>query len=209
VNGMAAALFVGLPNIMPSGCRWRAGQGADAEVDMAQRHTVYLKQSAAKVSPEELLAGIQEVELGFIAEVCKVPFDRIDDALRNLRMENVKPPGFLFYRLCYRTEGRQIDVERWRTPEEAKSVIGETIDNLDPDATSFRAVRDFLNGCVDTVSASYGSSMPNEAMAPILGSEVCRWLAEKFGGILRDPCGDWYELAESPDLKLIAMEKRP
>jgi hypothetical protein len=80
-------------------------------------------------------------------------------------------------------------------------VIEEVIDNLDPKAASSKKVRRHLKDCVDTVSASFGSSMPGEAMAPILASEVCRWLAEKLGGIIRDPCGDWYELGEWPNLK--------
>lgn len=168
---------------------------------MAQRHTVYLKRSAAEVPPEELLAGIQEVDLSLIAEACDVPGERVDEALQYLRIENLRPPGFLFYRLYYRPgRVRQVDVERWRTPEEIRGVIAEVIDDLDPQAAFYRTVRRCLKDCVDTVSASYGS-MPGEAMAPILGSEVCRWLAEKFGGILRDPSGDWYELGEWPDLK--------
>src|SRR5262249_15231572 len=158
-------------------------------------HTVYSKRSAATITPEQLLAGIQEVELDLIAEVCDVPGGRVDEALEHLRIENLRPPGFIFYRLYYRPgRARQVDVERWRTPDEITGVIEEVIDNLDPKVVSSKKVRRHLKACVDTVSASYGSSMPGEAMAPILASEVCRWLAEKLGGIIRDPCGVWYEL---------------
>jgi hypothetical protein len=38
-------------------------------------------------------------------------------------------------------------------------------------------------------------------VALLLASEACHWLAEQFGGIIRDPGGDWYELGEWPDLK--------
>ena len=168
---------------------------------MAQRHTVYLKRSAAEVSPEELLAGIQEVDLSWIAEVCDVPGERIDEAIKPLRIENMRPPGFVFYRLYYRPgDVRQADIDRWRTAEEIRGEVEEVMENLDPETGSSEKVRQYLKACVDTVSASYGG-MPGEAMAPILASEVCRWLAEKFGGIIRDPCGDWYELGEWPDLK--------
>jgi hypothetical protein len=61
---------------------------------MAQRHTVYLKQSAAEITPEQLLDGIQEVELDLIAEVCDVPGDRIDEALEHLRIENLLNSSF-------------------------------------------------------------------------------------------------------------------
>lgn len=167
---------------------------------MAQRHTVYLKRSAAKITPKKLLAGIEEVELDLIAEACGVSGKRIDEALANLQVENLKPPGFIFYRLHYRPDqARQVDIERWRTPDEAAGVIAEVIDNLNPKAASSDKVRQHLLECVDSVAASYGSS-PGEAMAPILASEVCRWLAEQLGGIIRDPRGDWYELGEWPDL---------
>jgi hypothetical protein len=170
---------------------------------MAQRHTVYLKRSAAKITPKKLLAGIQEVDLAMIAEVCDVPDELIDEALANLRIENLKPPSFVFYRLHYRPgEVRQVDIDRWQTRDEAAGVIAEEIENLDPPKASFKKVRQFLQECVDSVSTSYGS-MPGEAMAPILASEVCRWLAEQLGGIIRDPSDDWYELGEWPNLKLM------
>ncbi len=170
---------------------------------MAQRHTVYLKQSVVAITSEELLAGIQEVELELIGEVCNVPVERIDEALAHLRIENMEPPGFIFYRLYYRPGPvRQIDIERWRTPNEVAGEIAETLENLDPNEQSTAKVEQYLRDCVDTVSASYGS-MPGEAMAPILASEVCRWLAEQLGGIIRGPDGDWYELDNWPDMKPI------
>jgi hypothetical protein len=174
-----------------------------AEDLMAQRHTVFLKRSAAKITPKKLLAGIQEVELDLIAEVCDVPAARINEALENLRIENLQPRGFVRYRLFYRPgQTRPVDIDRWRTPDIAAGVIAEVIDNLDPNEPSTARVRQYLEGCVDSVSGSYGSGT-GEEMAPILASEVCRWLAEQFGGIIRDPGGDWYELGEWPDLKLL------
>ena len=88
----------------------------------------------------------------------------------------------------------------YESPDEIRGVINEVIDELDPKGAPSKKVRRYLKDCVDTVSASYGSE-PGEAMAPILAAQVCRWLAEKLGGIIRDPCGDWYELGEWPDLK--------
>ena len=51
-----------------------------------------------------------------------------------------------------------------------------------------------------TGSASYGSAR-GEGMAPILGSQVCLWLAQEFDGIIRDPRGDWYEPTDGLDFK--------
>lgn len=164
---------------------------------MAQRHTVYLKQSVATVTPEELLDSVRQIDLAMLAESCGVPDDLIDEALQHLRVEKVKPRGFVFWRLVYRPgDVRQVDIDRFSNAEAA----AEKLEFLDPDLPCADAVRRHLAECVESVSASYGS-MPGEAMAPVLGSEVCRWLAEKFGGIIEDPSGDWYELGEGIDLK--------
>lgn len=168
---------------------------------MPQRHTVYLKQSAAKVTPGQLLDGIQEIDLATLAESCGVSDDLIDEALQNLRIEKVKPRGFVFWRLVYRPgQVRQVDIDRWPSAKTATGVIAEVLENLDPELPCLEAVRAHLGECVDSVSASYGS-MPGEAMAPILGSEVCRWLAQTFGGVICDPSDDWYEPGKYPDLK--------
>ena len=171
---------------------------------MAQRHTVYLKQSAAKITPEQLLDGIREVDLHLLAESCGVSDELIDEALVNLRIEKVKPKGFNFWRLVYRPgERRQVEIDRLPNA----GAIAEVLEHLDPDLPCSDAVRAHLGECVESVSASYGS-MPGEAMAPILGSEVCRWLAEKFCGTMEDPSDDWYELGECPDFKPLQADLR-
>jgi hypothetical protein len=170
---------------------------------MAQRHTVYLRQSAADITPEQVLAAIRDVEWDLVAQVCKVPRERISEADENLRIENVgPPPGFMRYQVHYRSgDQRPVEIERWQTAEDIAGVIEEVIDNLDPAAASSDKVRQHLEGCVDTVSASYGPNLPGEAMAPILASQVCLWLAQQLGGIIRDPSGDWYEPTDWLDLK--------
>jgi hypothetical protein len=169
---------------------------------VAQRHTVYLKRSAESITPEQILASIRDVEWDLVAEACDVPMARISEADEYLRIVNVKPPGFVWYKLHYRSgEQRPVDIERWKTPDQAAGVIEEVIENLDAEAASFKKVRRYLKGCVDTVGASYGSNLPGEAMAPILASQVCLWLAQQLGGIIRDPCGDWFEPTDGLDLK--------
>jgi hypothetical protein len=167
---------------------------------MAQRHTVYLKRSAESVTPEQILSSIRDVEWDLVAEACGVSMARISEADENLRIENVEPPGFVWYKLYYRPgDQRPVDIERWRTPDETAGVIEEVIADLDPKARRSAKVRRFLKGCVDTVSASYGSAR-GEEMAPVLGSQVCLWLAQQFDGIIRDPGGDWYEPTDGLDL---------
>src|SRR5690349_14477418 len=100
---------------------------------MAQRHTVYLKRSAEGVTPEQVLASIRDVEWDLVAEACGVPMARISEADENLRIESVKAPGFIWYKLHYRPgQQRPVDIERWETPDIAAGVIEEVIDDLDP-----------------------------------------------------------------------------
>jgi hypothetical protein len=168
---------------------------------MGLRHTVFLKHSAAKVTPEQLLAAIQGANLARTAEKWGVPPAMIDEALQNLRIESLRPPGFLFYRLSYHpTQVRHIDVERWRKPIDVTGEVAEILDNLDPENPDSEIIKQHLEKCVDSVSAFY-DGMPGEAMAPILASAVCRWLAEKFGGIVRNPLDDWYEPGKWRDVK--------
>jgi hypothetical protein len=162
---------------------------------MAIRYTVYCQQSVADVTPEQLLAGAQVADLHTIAENDDVPDDVIVAALDQLRIVNVNPPGFRWYRVCYCPDGmRQIDVERWQTAEEVRSVLGEVLEGLRAEESPRLAcIQSHFEKTVDVVDASFGSA-PGEQMAPILASEVTRWLAEKYSGIIRAADDTWWEL---------------
>ena len=162
---------------------------------MAVRYTVYCKRSAAQVTPEQLLAGTRVADLHTIAENDDIPEDLIMSALKQLRMENVEEAGFRFYRLCYREAGRrQIDVERWQTLEEVRGVAAEVLEDLEARRhPALNRIRAHLSETVDIVSASFGSS-PEEKIAPVLASEVTRWLAEQYDGIIRAADDSWWEL---------------
>jgi hypothetical protein len=54
-------------------------------------------------------------------------------------------------------------------------------------------IRSHFQQTVDIVDASFGLA-PGEQMAPVLASEVTRWLAEKFDGIIRAADDTWWEL---------------
>jgi hypothetical protein len=168
---------------------------------MAQRHSVYLKRSAAHVTADQVLRSIRDVEWDLVAEACDVPGARISEADEHLRVEWVGPSGVFCCNLHYRPgDQRPVRIEGWQTSDIAAGVIEEAIDNLDTKARWYAKVRAFLGVCVDTVSASYGSAR-GEEMAPILGSQVCLWLAQQFDGIIRDPRGDWYEPTDGLDFK--------
>src|SRR5579872_7560386 len=99
---------------------------------MAIRYTVYCKRSVKEVTPRQLLAGTQIADLHTIAENDNVPEETIVSALRLLRIENVDPVGFRFFRLYYRPEGkRQIDIERWQTLDEVQAVVVEVLEDLE------------------------------------------------------------------------------
>ena len=162
---------------------------------MAASYTAYLMRSCADLAPRELLAGTREADLHTIAEDDVSDDAVILDALKQLRIENVKPPGFVFYRLSYRPEGlRQIDVERWPTLEATQGAIAELVETLEAARHPLLPrLRPHLEACVDIVDARFGSSR-GEAMAPILASEVARWLAEKYNGIIRAADDTWWKL---------------
>lgn len=162
---------------------------------MAIRYTAYCRQSVAAITPQQLLAGIREADLHTIAENDDIPDDVILDALKQLRIENVDQEGFRFYRLSYRPNGmRQINVERWQTQDEVRAVVAEVLEQLEEVRHSaLDRIRAHLGQTADIVSASFGSA-PGERMAPVLASEVTRWLAQKFVGLIRAADGSWWEL---------------
>jgi len=164
---------------------------------MAIRYTVYCKRSVKEVTPRQLLAGTQIADLHTIAENDNVPEETIVSALRLLRIENVDPVGFRFFRLYYRPEGkRQIDIERWQTLDEVQAVVVEVLEDLETkNHPALNRIREHLGQTVDIVDASFGSS-PGELIAPILASEVTRWLAEQFDGIIRAADDSWWELGQ-------------
>ncbi len=162
---------------------------------MAARYTVYCKRSVADVTPSQLLDGAKFADLHTIAENDDVPDELILDALRQLRIENIDAAGFRFYRHWYRAEGkRQLDIQRWLTLDEVRAAVAEDLEILDVRGhPALRRIRLHLAETIDIVDASFGS-MPGERMAPVLASEVTRWLAQHHDGIIRAADDTWWEL---------------
>ena len=201
-DGAASSLDEHMRNLLPAieavvrdAEREDSGDTTLGDSDMAIRYTVYCKQPVGDVTPDQLLAGVRIVDLHTIAGNDDVLEETILDALSQLRMENLDSGKFRFYRLCYRASGkRQIDVERWQTADEVRSVVAEVLEDLQcREHPALARIRTHLEHTVDIVDASFGS-MPGEAMAPILASEVARWLAETFDGIIRAADDSWWEL---------------
>jgi hypothetical protein len=163
---------------------------------VAIRYTVYCRESLAGVTPEQLLRGVQEADLLTIAENDGVSDEVAESAVDNLSIVDLKPETpFTFYRLVYRKgDVRQVDITRCPDIEDVRQHVEEVLEDLEAEAHPLLArIRRHLEGVVDIVNASFGSAA-GEAMAPILASEVTRWLAENRAGIIRAADDSWWQL---------------
>ena len=163
---------------------------------MAVRYTAYCTKPAAGVTPQQLLVGVREADLVTIAANDGVPEELAESAEEHLAIVDMAPDSpFEFYRLVYRPgDVRQIDVERWSSIDEVRGELAELIEDLEAEGDPILPkIRPHLDSVVDIVDASFGSS-PGEVMAPILASEVTRWLAAQFGGIIRAADDTWWQL---------------
>jgi hypothetical protein len=162
---------------------------------MGIHYTVYCKKSVAHVSPEELLKGVTAVDLPALAKKGGVPDEEFAAALDALRIENMKPGGFVVYRLFFRPHGmRQVDIECWDRKDDVQAVIDEELEELAAEGHShFKQIRAHLKQAVDVIDTSCGSA-PGEVMARVLAAEVARWLAGRFDGIIRTADDKWWRL---------------
>jgi hypothetical protein len=161
---------------------------------MGAHYTVYCKKSVARVTPDELLKGVTAADLPALTKKEGVPEEQVAAALDVLRIENMKPPGFVVYRLFYRPSGlRQVDVECWESKDDVQAVLDEELEELAAEGhPHFKLIRAHLKQCVDVIDTSVGA--PNEAMARVLAREVARWLAGRFDGIVRTADEKWSRL---------------
>jgi hypothetical protein len=163
---------------------------------VAVRYTAYCKKTTVCVTPQQLLSGVRQADLLTIAEGDQVPKELAESAEEHLAIADMAPDKpFTFYRLTYLPGTvRQIDVERWSSIEEVRGELAELVGDLEAEENPvLPRIRAHLDSVVDIVDVSFGSS-PGEAMAPILASEVTRWLAEQFDGIIRAADDTWWYL---------------
>jgi hypothetical protein len=166
---------------------------------VAVRYTVYCRRPAESITPQQLLDGVRLADLVTLAENDDIPEALAESAEEHLAITDMAPDKpFTFYRLVYRPgDVRQIDVERGESIEDVHGELSEVIEDLEAEENPILSrIRPHLDGVVDIVDASFGSS-PGEAMAPILASEVTRWLAEQFDGIIRAADDSWWRLGSA------------
>jgi len=162
---------------------------------MGVRFTTYCRRSLAHVEPEQLLHALESGDLHTLAEGYDLEDDVIEPALEQLRIEKVDATGFRRWRLCYRPAGhRQVDIDRQTT--EVQEAIAEEMQALeDEDHLKMAQIIAHLWQTTDTVDASFGT-MESERMALVLASEVARWFAQEFDGIVKDCNGKWWRWNE-------------
>jgi hypothetical protein len=161
---------------------------------MGIHYTVYCKKSVAHVTPAELLKGVTVADLPALAKQEGAPDEEIAAALDVLHIENLKPPGFVVYRLCHRKSGlRQVDIECWEDKSDVQAVLDEELEELAAERhPHYKPIRAHLKQCVDVIDTSIGN--PNEPVARALAREVARWLAGHFDGIIRTADEKWWRL---------------
>jgi hypothetical protein len=161
---------------------------------MGIHYTVYCKKSVARVTPADLLKGVSAADLPALAKKEGAPDDEIEAALDVLHIDNLKPPGFVVYRLCHRKGGmRQVDIECWEDKADVQAVLDEELEELAAEHhPHYKPIRAHLKQCVDVIDTSIGN--PNEPVARALAREVARWLAGGFDGIIRTADEKWWRL---------------
>jgi hypothetical protein len=161
---------------------------------MGLHYTIYCQKSVARVTPAELLKGVTSADLAALAKKEGVTDEQLAAALDVLHVENLKPPGFVVYRLCYRPTGtRQVDVECWEEKTDVQAVLDEELEELAAEKhPHFKQIRAHLKQCLDVIDASVRA--PDEVLARVLAREVARWLAGHFDGIIRTADEKWWRL---------------
>ena len=161
---------------------------------MGTHYTVYCKKSVAHVTPAELLKGVSATDLPALAKKEGVPDDQVAPALELLHIENLKPPGFVVYRLFYRRPTmRQVDIECWESKDDLQAILDEELEELAAEShPHYKPIRAHLKQCVDVIDTSVGA--PPEPMGRVLAREVARWLARLFDGIIRTGDEKWWRL---------------
>jgi hypothetical protein len=160
---------------------------------MGIHYTAYCKKSVAHVTPDALLKGVTAADLAAAAKKVGVSEEDITSALDRLRIENMKPPGFVVYRLHYRPRTmRQVDVECWESKDDLQAILDEELEEL-AGHPHFKPISAYLKQCVDVLEVSCAPG-PAEAMGQVLAVEAARWLAGHFDGVIRTADEKWWRL---------------
>jgi hypothetical protein len=160
---------------------------------MAEWVVAYCKKSVAAVTAREMLEELRRADLVTLAEGLGIDEDDVEEAEKHLRFEKEKrDPGFVSASLCWKPEGRPIQIRREIDPREA---IDETLENLPAGGGAGLArVRAHLAASVEAVSFELGGRDSNGVGAVL--AEVIAFLVAKRGeGIVEFYGREW----ASPD----------
>jgi hypothetical protein len=165
---------------------------------MAAWIVLYCRRSLDGVTPEEVLAGIDDADWWTLAEFHGIEDEAVvDRALKHLRIKEVPgdEAGKHRWDLYYRPRGRrQIAIERWTDPSlVAKEVLASRQELARVRKPGAKVVREHLPRVRETVGIDLGWPQL-EDMAVVLAYEVARWTAHVGKALIEDHDGGWWRL---------------
>lgn len=172
---------------------------------MSLGYTVYLRRSLADVAPRQVVEGVRQADLLTLAEASGVAEADAEWAEDHLAItEGQAGAPFTSFELAYRPSGnRQVEVERWST-DLVRLGVEEVLDDLAREQNPlYSRVRRHMDAVIDVVSASFGVAQAG-SMASVVASEVARWLADQFDGIIRSPDDRWWQLGPHGEYQELA-----
>jgi hypothetical protein len=165
---------------------------------MAAWVVLYCQRSLADVTPEQVLAGIDDADWWTLAEDYGFEDEKVvNAAVKRLRIKELPGDDSGQYRweLQYRPRGRrQIGIERWTNPvlvaDEMRTAREALARVRKPGA---RTVREHLARVRETVGIELGWDQL-EDIAVVFAFEVARWLAHAGKGLIEDYNDEWWGL---------------
>lgn len=153
---------------------------------------VYCKRSVALITPVQVFTALQEADFWTLAESRYIPPFRVQQALGDLKIENVGSGGFLEYALSYRPAPLpQCVVRRLALAEGVHDPALDELEGLHHPGID--RIRRHVKQAKDVVTLEL-SSMPDQQMTALLASEIARWLAEMGDGMIARSDQTWWDL---------------
>jgi hypothetical protein len=172
---------------------------------------IYCKRSLADVTPQQVLAGIDDADWWTLPEIYGIEDEAVvDAALKHLRIKAFPDdePGKHLWELHYRPNRprgvRQVQIERYSDPSLVAEEVQEERRALSrarkPDA---KLIREHLAKVRETVGIELGWDQL-DTMAAVLAYEVATWLARVGSGLINDHNDHWWRLTRGGTAKSLS-----
>ncbi len=158
---------------------------------MAASLAVYCRHSVAHLTPGEIAGALRSADLWTLARSRYISRFHVEEALVNLRIENVGANQFEEYVLSYRPVPLPQCILRRLTLVEG--VHDSAMDELRTvHHPGMDKIRKHIGRSKDVVSIEV--SGPGEQITALLASEIARWIAEFGDGLIARSDQTWWEL---------------